>query len=68
MCSDGKNMSEKWLKVSDGLPPNGDYTVKVVKNGEEVVTKRRLRNGHWFGGCRPFTDGETVTHYQCENT
>lgn len=57
-------MTGNWLSVDDGLPEDGNYEVKLVNKGEEVVTKRRLIKGYWFGGCRPFTDGEKVTHYK----
>ena len=57
-------MTEEWLEAGPVLPKDGDYEVKVVNKGEEVVTKRRLIEGKWFGGCRPFTDGEEVTHYK----
>ena len=60
-------MSE-WENVENSLPVDGDYEVKVVKNGAEVVTKRRLIKGSWFGGCRPFTNGERVTHYKRKET
>nr|WP_172686275.1 hypothetical protein [Aeromonas salmonicida] len=26
----------------------------------EFITIRRYRKGHWFGGCRPFADGDVV--------
>jgi hypothetical protein len=58
----------EWQNVDDSLPADGDYDVKVVNNAIEVVTKRRLINGKWCGGCRPFTDGERVTHYKRINT
>ena len=59
---------KEWQNVDDSLPVDGDYEVKVVNNGSEVVTKRRLIKGNWFGGCRPFTDGERVTHYKHKDT
>jgi len=57
-------MTENWLSVDKGLPKDGDYTVKVTKNGKEAVVIRRLIKGKWLGGCRPFTDGENETHYK----
>ena len=63
----GKEMADNWLSVDENLPDDGDYEVKVVNNGEEVVTKRRLIKGRWFGGCRPFTDREKVTHYKAND-
>jgi len=61
-------MADNWLSVEDSLPDDGNYEVKVVNNGKELVAKRRLIKGHWFGGCRPFTDGEKVTHYKATDT
>ena len=61
-------MADNWLSINEGLPKDGNYEVKVVNKGEEVVTTRRLIKGCWFGGCRPFTDGEQVTHYKRKDT
>ena len=57
-------MKENWLSVEKGLPKDGDYTVKITNNGTETVATRRLIGGKWFGGCRPFADGDKVTHYK----
>ena len=54
----------EWISVEESLPEDADYNVKLVNNGVEVVTIRRLISGKWYGGCRPFTDGEKVTHWK----
>lgn len=61
-------MPVKWHTIQDSLPIDGVYIVRVVNGDTEIETTRRLRKGFWFGGCRPFNDGETVTHYQVDES
>lgn len=51
----------RWVEAEHTLPEiDGDYMC-IVKNGErEFEAVRRLINGVWFGGCRPFSDNDVV--------
>lgn len=51
----------RWVEPKQYLPEvDGDYMC-LIKNGEmEFEDVRRLNNGVWFGGCRPFTEHEVV--------
>lgn len=54
-----------WHLVSEKLPDEkGTYLCKI-KNGERTYeAKRMFQKGHWFGGCRPFTDNEQVLEWK----
>lgn len=46
---------------SDILPSSdGIYECKIRNNEREFIAVRRLKSGHWFGGCRPFSDADIV--------
>tara|TARA_Y100001973_G_C5191766_1_gene331450 strand:- start:1389 stop:1598 length:210 start_codon:yes stop_codon:yes gene_type:complete len=59
----------KWVPVAERYPDQrGRYRCKITNNGREFEAERRLTimsNGHhhWFGGCRPFTDHDVITHW-----
>lgn len=61
------NIEGDWVEIGKELPKDGKYEVRLVKGGLSVVTERYLRGGKWYGGCRPFTSNEVVTHYIAEN-
>lgn len=46
---------------------DGDYQCKVRRGDREFITIRRCIRGHWFGGCRPFSETDIVIAYRkCE--
>lgn len=51
----------QWVKTQDELPPtDGDYMCSVSNGDRKFEAQRRFIRGHWFGGCRPFTDNDVV--------
>lgn len=66
ICNDGS----VWVSVEVNLPDSGDYYCKVTNKGREFEAQRRLiRKSHahaWFGGARPFSDDDVVTHYRLD--
>lgn len=50
-----------WKNPLKTLPEKeGQYDCIVLNHGVEKQTTRLFKKGVWFGGCRPFTDGEEV--------
>lgn len=51
----------QWVKTQDELPPaDGDYMCSVSNGDRKFEAQRRFIRGHWFGGCRPFSDNDVV--------
>lgn len=51
----------QWVKAQDELPPaDGNYMCSVSNGDRKFEAQRRFMRGHWFGGCRPFSDGDVV--------
>lgn len=59
---------ETWHNVEQKLPDlNGSYLC-LVKRGERILeVVRHFKSGHWFGGCRPFSDHDKVIQWRSEN-
>lgn len=58
----------KWVPVAERYPEEkGTYRCKITNKGRDFEADRILAiaNGHyhWFGGCRPFTDHDVITHW-----
>ena len=51
----------QWVMTQDELPPaDGDYMCSVSNGDRKFEAQRRFIRGHWFGGCRPFSDNDVV--------
>lgn len=51
----------QWVKTQDELPlADGDYMCSVRNGDRKFEAQRRFIRGHWFGGCRPFSDNDVV--------
>ena len=58
-------MSDLWRDPVLTPPKNNEtYLCQIVNNDRHYVAKRIYKNGHWFGGARPFTDNEKVIGWQ----
>lgn len=55
---------EDWKSVKDSIPPDGIYEAKVIRGDERLVMQKKCIKGRWFGGCRPFSENDAVTHYR----
>ena len=53
-------MEGAWSDTHTLPSVDGDYECKIERNGREISSVRRFKNGHWFGGCRPFSDNDVV--------
>lgn len=54
-----------WTDCSVALPPeDGKYLCYIKNERKEFEAVRLLKKGHWFGGCRPFTDGEEILKWK----
>lgn len=56
---------EEWVVCSEKMPEvDGKYKC-FIKNGDrEFEAVRVLKKGHWFGGCRPFTDNDIILKWR----
>lgn len=60
-----------WVAVEKRLPTPADYVCKVDRpavfgDGEDaagIIRVKRLRGTTWFGGMRPFSSHDVVTHW-----
>jgi hypothetical protein len=54
-----------WVSVTDELPPDGrTCPARFIRDGEEMIGAKLFRGGRWWGGMRPFCEGDVVTHWQ----
>lgn len=60
-----------WISVREELPPEGTYWVVYYRDNEKAISRKKLirANGEskWFGGCRPFSDNDNVSHWLRED-
>lgn len=53
-----------WIAASTAPSLEGDYECRIENKGRFFVAKRRFKKGHWFGGCRPFSDTDVVLEWK----
>lgn len=58
-------MDKDWVKCSDRIPEkDGKYKCYIKNDSREFESVRLLKKGHWFGGCRPFSDNDIVLKWK----
>jgi hypothetical protein len=61
VCQNRPDSDERaWTHAGSTLPADGLYECMIQNKGREFIAVRRLKGGHWFGGCRPFSDADVV--------
>ena len=56
---------EDWVLCSEKMPEkDGKYTCFIKNGNREFEGVRLLKKGHWFGGCRPFTDNDNILKWK----
>ncbi len=57
-----------WVSPDSETPPDGDYDVKIMRDGEVMEVRKRVRTkdgvSYWFGGCRPFCENDIVLFWK----
>ena len=55
----------QWNLIENGVPSkDGTYLCLVNRDGDLKEMKKAFKKGHWFGGCRPFSDNDVVTKWK----
>lgn len=55
----------EWTDCSVAFPPeDGKYLCYINNGNREFEAVRLLKKGHWFGGCRPFSDNEEILKWK----
>lgn len=58
-------MSQDWIAVSERLPEeDGKYQCLIERGDRELEAVRLFKRGHWFGGCRPFSDNDVILKWK----
>lgn len=58
-------MSHDWIAVSERLPEeDGQYQCLIQRGDRELEAVRLFKRGHWFGGCRPFSDNDIILKWK----
>jgi hypothetical protein len=65
----GINTDDEYICVNTRLPVPGIYDVRLTRDGEILHSRKKLvqiadGKSHWFGGCRPFSENDIVTHWK----
>ena len=70
LLQDESQVEGCWVDCKERNPPQGDYVCKITSTGFGSsispfgkIDVRRIKGKTWFGGVRPFSDNETVTHW-----
>ena len=70
LLQDESQVEGGWINCKERHPPPGDYVCKITSTGFGSSISpfgktgvRRIKGKTWFGGVRPFSDNETVTHW-----
>jgi len=56
-----------WKELEKEKPLSDGKYKCLIRNGDrEFEAVRLFKKGHWFGGCRPFTDNEVILKWKKE--
>ncbi len=54
-----------WINIEDKMPESdGKYECLIVNDRREFKALRLFKRGHWFGGCRPFSENEKILKWK----
>lgn len=54
-----------WYDIEEWKPnKDGKYMCLIENDGKKYEAIRLFKKGHWFGGCRPFTDNEVILKWK----